>query len=168
MGQLLKFWLGEIWYGVLHLCSLGRQLSRVIEFTFFLIPAVLNLFFVQVFLCTTVFCRHSTKYKRCSGIIKTWILVLYEKKRLRHYFTENFNSKIQLVKITRHGFISSRSSRILLITMWYFYAIPSRYGRNSTICVFSYHDTTKLYASKKNLKRYENMVFFTVTRSFYY
>ena len=28
--------------------------------------------------------------------------------------------------------------------------VPVHYGRNSTICVFSYHDTTKLYASKKN------------------
>ena len=28
-------------------------------------------------------------------------------------------------------------------------SVSVRYGRNSTICVFSYHDTIKLYASKK-------------------
>ena len=33
--------------------------------------------------------------------------------------------------------------------LWY-RIVPVRYGRNSTICVFSYHDTTKLYGSKKN------------------
>ena len=34
------------------------------------------------------------------------------------------------------------------ITEWEI-TVPLRYGRNSTICVFSYHDTIKLYASKK-------------------
>ena len=48
--------------------------------------------------------------------------------------------------------------------------VPVRYGRNSTICVFSYHDIHhKIVRQQKKLKRYENMaVFFTVTRSFYY
>ena len=32
----------------------------------------------------------------------------------------------------------------------YEYTIPSCCGSKSTICVFSYHDTKKLYASKKN------------------
>ena len=80
MGQLLKFWLGEIWYGVLHLCSLGRQLSRVMEFTFFLIPAdgagvkFCNLSLVGNTESTTraatqlLFCNHKKKLEKYNGM----------------------------------------------------------------------------------------------------
>ena len=49
-------------------------------------------------------------------------------------------------------------------------SVPLRYDRNSTICVFSYDDTTKLYASNKNkeVPFENNMLFFTVTGTFCY
>ena len=49
------------------------------------------------------------------------------KKRLSDYFTETFLIE-KLVSENNKGFISSRNSRTLLYTVWYFYAIPSRYG----------------------------------------
>ena len=62
---------------------------------------------------------------RMAGIIKTWISVPNEKKRHRLFYGKL--QFINLVSKNYKGFISSRSSRILLYTMWYFYAIPSRY-----------------------------------------